>query len=340
MTDVPAPLVLAHAEPADGALEFTSAGPRGAWLVRAATILGRAALLLFFASLFGFLVVRLLPADPALAILESRSLPADPETLSRIRAEWGLDRPLPAQYLAWIANFARGDWGVSFRTGEPVARALLERLPLTATVGFGGLGLAFLAAMPLGRLCCRRRYIDAAVRAVSVGAQSLPIFVLGLLAIWLLAVEWRLIKPFSGTEMPRLIIPIGLIFLARLGRLTLLYRRALFEVTGEAFYRTALAKGFSPARALATQARRFGVLTLIGALVAECGWAIGGTAVIEVLFGLPGIGQFVVQSVAARDYPVLQAYVMLTAAIMALVGMAAHAAREALDPRQRPRDHG
>jgi peptide/nickel transport system permease protein len=308
---------------------------RGALLARYAAVIGRALTLLLLASLFGFVVVRLIPADPALVILETRSLPATPEILAHIRAEWGLDRPLLTQYAAWLAGFVTGDWGVSFRTGEPVSAALLERLPLTVTIGFGGLVLAFLAAMPLGETCCRRPIVDGAVRAVAVGVQSIPIFVLGLLAIWLLAVELRLIKPFSGTEPLRLAVPLALVFLARVGRLTLLYRRTLVEVGGEPFFRTALAKGFTPARALATQARRFGVLALLGALVAECGWAIGGTAVIEVLFGLPGIGQFVVQSIAARDYPVLQAYLMLTAAIMALVSILAHAAREALDPRQR-----
>jgi peptide/nickel transport system permease protein len=308
---------------------------RGALLARGAALVGRALLLLLLASLFGFVVVRLIPADPALAILETRSLPASPETLTRIRAEWGLDRPLALQYLAWLTGFVRGDWGVSFRTGEPVAAALLERLPLTVTIGFGGLALAFLVAIPLGETCCRRPLVDLAVRTVAVGVQSIPIFVLGLLAIWLLAVELRLITPFSGTQPLRLAVPLALVFLARVGRLTLLYRRTLVEVAGEPFFRTALAKGFTPAQALATQARRFGVLALLGAMVAECGWAIGGTAVIEVLFGLPGIGQFVVQSIAARDYPVLQAYLMLTAAIMALTSILAHAAREALDPHQR-----
>ena len=336
MTDILAPTSPASAGAGGAALDLPVETRSGAWPARGVAIFGRAALLLLFASLSGFLVIRLLPADPALVILETRSVPATPETLAQIRIQWGLDRPLAMQYLTWLGGFVIGNWGTSFRTGEPVARSLLERLPLTAAIGFGGLALAFMAAMPLGTLCCRRPSIDATVRAVAVGVQSIPIFVLGLLAIWLLAVEWQLIKPFSGTEMPRLLVPIGLIFLARLGRLTQLYRRALIEAAGEPFFRTALAKGFTPAQALATQARRFGLLTLIGALVAECGWAIGSTAVVEVLFGLPGIGQFVVQSIAARDYPVLQAYVMLTAAMMAVVNLAAHAARLVLDPRQRP----
>jgi peptide/nickel transport system permease protein len=304
-------------------------------LARCTALVGRALILLLLASLFGFVVVRLIPTDPALMILETHSLPATPETLARIRAEWGLDRPILIQYFAWLAGFFTGDWGVSFRTGEPVATALLDRLPLTVTIGFGGLALAVLAAMPLGETCCRRPIVDLGVRIIAVGVQSIPIFVLGLLAIWLVAVELHLIKPFSGTEPLRIAVPVVLVFLARVGRLTLLYRRTLIEVAGEPFFRTALGKGFSPAQALANQARRFGVLALIGALVPECSWAIGGTAVIEVLFGLPGIGQFIVQSIAARDYPVLQAYLMLTAAMMAVICTLAHAAREALDPRQR-----
>lgn len=296
----------------------------------------RAAASLLAVSALAFLVIAFMPSDPVMIAIRAWNLPAEPATIAGLRAEWGLDSPLPARYLRWLAGFLTGDWGRSFRTGEPVLAEFAARLPLSLAVGLGGLALACLAAVPIGFAAALRPggLADRASRLLAVAVQAVPAFWLGLILVWVLGVKLRLIQPFSGGPSV-VLLAAGLVALHSTGMFARVYRRDLIGQTGQPYFRTALAKGLDRRRALWRHGHRGALYAMLSAVRSEAGWAIGTTAALEVLFGLPGISQFLVQSIGARDFFVLQAYVMVVAVWMLAVNAAVELAVSRLDPRRR-----
>lgn len=275
-----------------------------------------------------------MPSDPVMIAIREWNLPANPETIARLRAEWGLDRALPLRYLHWLGGFLTGDWGVSFRTGEPVRAEFLARLPLSLGLGAAALALATALAVPLGFAAALRPggMADRLGRALVILVQAVPAFWLGLVAVWVLAVELRLFKPFSGG--PATLALAGLLIaLPPMAMMARVFRRALLAGAAEPWFRTALSKGLDRRAALWGHCARPGFYALVAALRSEIGWIIGATATLEVLFGLPGVSQFVIASVPARDYGVLLAYVMVVACVMALANLAISATLHLIDPR-------
>ncbi|WP_269932346.1 ABC transporter permease [Aminobacter sp. HY435] len=284
-------------------------------------------------SALAFAIIASMPSDPVDIALRAWNLPATDETVAAMRSQWGLDQPVPARYGLWLSQFVAGDWGRSFRTGEPVIAEFFHRLPLSLAIGISGLALAALLAVPLGFAAALKPngMADKASRLLSIGVQAVPSFWLGLLLIWLLGVQARLIRPFSG-DASSWLLPIFLVALHALGTLSRVYRRDLVEFTYKPHFRTALAKGLSRRQALWRHGHRGAAYALLSAIRSEAGWAIGSTAALEILFGLPGISQFLVQSIAARDHMVLQAYVMVIACWMLLMNACLELAMRRLDP--------
>ena len=287
-------------------------------------------------SLAAFLVIAAMPSDPVAIAIRSWNLPATDQTVAALRAEWGLDQPLWHRYCDWLIRFIGGDWGHSFRTGEPVLAEFLRRLPLSLAIGMAALALALAMAVPFGFAAALhpRGIADRASRLLAIGAQALPSAWLGLILIWVLGVHFRLIRPFAqdAGSFALAIVLVGLHTTAVLARV---YRRDMLHATTQPFFRTALAKGRSRSAALWHHAHPHALYALVSAFRAEAAWAIGSTATIEVLFGLPGISQFLVESIAARDYAVLQAYVMVVALWLLVLNGAAEAVLHHLDPRTR-----
>lgn len=294
----------------------------------------RSAASLLAVSALAFLVVAFMPSDPVMIAIRAWNLPVDETTISALRAEWGLDRPFPARYLSWLADFVTGDWGRSFRTGEPVLDEFSSRLPLSLGIGLGGLTLAAIAAIPLGFAAALKPdgVADRLSRLLAITVQAVPAFWLGLVLIWVLGVQLRLISPFSaGIDV--IALAVGLVALHSTGMLARVYRRDLIEQTMQPYYRTALAKGLTRRQALWRHGHRSALYALLSAMRSEAGWAIGTTAALEVLFGLPGVSQFLVQSISARDHSVLLAYIMVVAGWMLAMNAGVELAMRRLDPR-------
>lgn len=296
----------------------------------------RAGVSLLAISALAFFIIAAMPSDPVMIAIRAWNLPATEETITAMRAEWGLDMPAPMRYLHWLANFLVGDWGRSFRTGDPILQEFIQRLPLSLMLGLSGLALAILLAIPLGFSAALnpRGVADRLSRAISVGVQAVPSFWLGLVLLWVLGVQFRLFRPFSN-DLSSYVLPIILISIHSLGVLSRVYRRDLIATTHQPYYRTALAKGLSRRQAHWRHGHRSALYALLAAVRSEAGWAIGSTAALEILFGLPGISQFLVQSMSARDYFVLQAYVMVIAVWMIVVNVSVALAMRRLDPRSR-----
>jgi peptide/nickel transport system permease protein len=274
-----------------------------------------------------FLMLKAMPADPARLALQSWNLPPTGAAVHELQHAWGLDRPLAVQYGLWLVRFVGGDWGRSFRTGEPILHDVADRLPLSLGLGLGALVLALLVALPIGygAACRPRGAFDRASRVLAVVTQALPAFWVGLALIWLLGVRWHWIQPFSPSASTFL-LGVALVALHALGTFTRVYRRALLDAARQPFFQAALAKGLSRAEALAHHAHPHALYAVLASVRAEAGWAIGAGATIEVLFGLPGLGLYLVQAAAARDYLVLQAYVMTVALWLAVANLVLDAA--------------
>lgn len=282
-----------------------------------------------------FLIVRALPGDPAEILIHSNTVAASKDLIAEYHAAWGLDRSLPRQFFSWLGSYLTGDWGQSMVTGRPILSEFASRAPWSFAIGTGGLALATIGGFFLGfRAALRPAGIaDHLSRALAVGSQSLPAFAVGLVMFWLLAVELKLVAPLSGSIGERLVMPMLLVALFSIGSAARVSRAAFREARQAPWMRTARAKGLSEATALWRHAGRHSGLTLLAAVTPELAWVIGGTTVAEVVFGVPGLSEAVVDAVLGRDYMVLQAYIAFVALWILLINEAARTARLALDPR-------
>ncbi len=301
----------------------------------AVQVLGRLALSWLAVVTAAFVLLRLMPGDPVEVFLAQVNVGAGHEIVAAYRAQWGLDEPIATQFLRWLGGFVTLDWGVSFETGRPVAADFAARLPYSAAIGFGGMVLAVTGGFALGFFAAHRPGgpADMLSRVLAVAGQALPAFATGLVLLWILGVQLRWIDVFGGGFIERVLLPTLLVALFSLGSMSRLTRAGFVEVKGSPYYRTALAKGRSQAGALWHHGRAAGVLTLIAGLAPELTWIIGGTAVAEIVFGVPGVSERVVQAVNHRDYAILQPYIALVALWVALVMQGARFLRRTLDPR-------
>ena len=282
-----------------------------------------------------FFLVRLTPGDPVDVFLAHMNVRSGEAVVAAYRTAWGLDGSLLEQLQHWLWGFVRLDWGVSFETGAPVLGELAARLPWSAAIGVGGMlsasalgyGLGFLAALRPGELA------DRVSRGLAVAGQALPAFAVGLVLLWVLAAQLHWIRPFSGGTIERLLLPISLVAFFSIGSVSRLVRAGFSDVRAAPYFRTALAKGHTKHAALWLHGRRHAGLVLLAGFAPELAWIIGGTAVAEIVFGVPGLSERVVRAVGARDYAILQPYIALLALWIIVILRLSTVARRALDPR-------
>lgn len=289
-----------------------------------------------------FLMLRLTPADPAAIIAGDF---ANDQQISEIRKKLGLDQPIPAQFVRWIGNMAKGDFGESFFYKKKVAALVLERLEPTVSLSLLTIVLTVLIAVPLGTLAAYAQgsWIDRMVMGFSVLGFSVPVFVVGYFLIYVFAVQldwlpvqgYNYLKDGVGGWLLRLILPavtLSIVFIALIARMT---RTSVLEVLHEDYIRTARAKGQSELRVLVRHAlanAAVPILTVIGLTFATL---IGGVVVTESVFTLPGLGLLTVDAVLARDYPTIQAVILLFSLAYVLVNLGVDLAYTLFDPRIR-----
>ncbi len=279
-----------------------------------------------------FLLIHLVPGDPVEAMLGENAQVADREAL---RQALGLDRPLGEQYLAYLQRLARLDLGLSFQDRRPVAAILGERLPATLELTLAALGLALLLALPLGVLAARHRGspLDSGAMGLSLVGISIPNFWLGPLLILVFSL-WLGWTPVSGREGPAsLILPALTLGTGMAAILARMVRGSILEVLGEDYVRTARAKGLSERRVLWGHALRnawLPILTLIGL---QLGGLLGGAVITETVFAWPGVGSLLVEAIQSRDYPVVQACVLLVSLSYVFVNTLTDLVYSWVDPR-------
>lgn len=289
-------------------------------------------LLILFAS---FALVRLMPGDPVDIRLLSGGVGLEPGAVAELRARLGLDKPFWVQFLDWLGGLARLDAGRSLATDRPVLAELAARLPWSVGIGLGGLLLGAGLGVALGYVAaCRRSGVaDLASRLLAIGAQAVPAFAAAFLVYWLLAIEWGWVRPVGGGVVERLAGPLLVVALFSIGVFARVTIATLEEVERAPWFLAARAKGASRSRALLVHGGPRVALTALAVLLPELGWAIGGTAVTEIVFGVAGLSAFIVEAAAARDHAVVQVYLVAVMLWMACAAGAIGMLRAYVDPR-------
>lgn len=287
----------------------------------------------FTVSVASFLLLHL-SGDLATAI-------AGPEAtgpqIARIRQDYGLDRPLLAQFLTWGWRALHLDFGNSFYFRESVIDLLAARLPITLYLGFIALAVALFVAIPLGVIAAVKRdtWIDRLALAVSVLGQAMPSFWFGLTLILIFSVNLRWLPVSGNATWKHFVLPavaLGYYAMPAVMRLT---RNGMLEVLASDYVRTARAKGLPPRKILVRHALRNAVIPVIALSAVQFGFMLGGSIVIEAVFSLQGLGQLAWESIARNDFPVVQAIVLVLAMIYIGLTLAADLLNAFLDPRLR-----
>lgn len=281
-----------------------------------------------------FIIVRLVPADPALLVA---GMDATEEQLAALRKRMGLDQPLIVQYFVYLSGAVTGNFGTSYTQGVPVMDLVGQALPNTALLALLACMLAVAVSFPLGLLAALRvnRPTDRIVTTASLLTQSLPGFWVGVVLMLVFSQMLRLL-PSTGFNSPAaLVLPVVTVALPFIAILTRMTRSGLLEVVGEGYITTARAKGLSERIVIFTHATRNALIPVVTLVGLEFGTLLGGAVITETVFSFPGVGRLLVNSILHRDYALVQACVMLIAAAFVVVNLIVDLVYGYLDPRVR-----
>ena len=280
-----------------------------------------------------FVALRL-SGDPAASMLPGD---ASVDELRDLRHALGLDRSVPVQYVAFLRDAVRGDFGESIRHQQPAFGLVLERLPATLELAFAALLLAVVVALPLGIVAAlyRGRVVDVVAMGFAVVGQATPYFWMGIMLILVVSVELAWLPTSGRGDWRHLILPavtLGTHFAAAIARLT---RTAMLEVLGQQFVTTARAKGLGERRVILGHALKNAAVPVVTLIGLQFGTLLGGAVVTETIFAWPGVGRLAVQSIFVRDYPVVQAGVLVLALSFVTLNLLVDLLYGTLDPRIR-----
>ncbi|MBL8164627.1 MAG: ABC transporter permease [Anaerolineae bacterium] len=313
-------------------------------------------------SILVFMLLRLIPGDPAVAMLGER---ASPENVAAIRERLGLNKPLPEQYMIWVSGLLRGDLGNTVRGNIPIASELSNRFPATVELALVALTLAALLGVPIGILSAARRnsFIDTTSMFFALLGVSIPIFVLGLLLIYLFGVRFDIL-PFIGrlddaiqlerrtglhiidsiltgnwpalqNSLTHLVLPTFTLFTVPLAIVARITRSAMLEVLNQDYIRTARAKGLSERPVIFSHALRNALLPIITIIGLQLGTLLSGAVLTETIYSWPGIGKWLFDSIIARDYTIVQSVTLLISLIYIIVNVTVDVLYAVVDPRIR-----
>ncbi len=286
-------------------------------------------------SLLVFLLVRLLPGDPARLVA---GLTAAPSEVAAVRTRMGLDEPLWVQYRVFAADLLRGDLGRSMVSREPVLDEILARFPATAQLAFVTMALTAVLGVALGIVSAiyQNRFVDRLISFLTLLGISLPSYALGLFLIYVFAVKLRLLPAAGADSWQAIILPattLTLIFIALLSRMT---RVSLVEVFSQDYIRVARAKGASGRRIVFRHALKNALIPVLTVIGLQLGALLSGAAILtETVFGWPGIGLLMSDAIFARDYPTVQALVLFNAFLFVSLNIVVDLGYAVVDPRVR-----
>lgn len=285
--------------------------------------------LLIGVSLLSFFVMHLAPGDPTALFTDPN---IDPVDLARIRANWGLDKPIIVQYFYWLGNALRGNFGTSYTSGLPVAKEILERLPNTLLLMVSAYILTLLITIPLGVISAVKKgtWFDNFVTIFSFAGMAIPTFWVGLMLMLLFSVRLHWVPAVGNIILPLITMTIG-----SLAGLTRYQRAAMLEVLNQDYIRTARAKGLPERVVIFKHALRNALLPIVTILGLSLPDLFGGAFIIETIFAWPGMGRLGVMAIFQRNYPLIMGIVMFSAVLIMLGNLLADIGYALVDPRIR-----
>ena len=314
--------------------------------------LARRIITIFLPTLFGmsilvFGAMRLIPGN-FVDILIGIGPDVSPEQRASIAAAYGLDKPLPVQYVLWLSNVLRGDMGTSLRSGQPVASELLAKLPATLELAALATLVSLIIAIPLGVLAALNRggIIDGIARIIGLLGLSVPNFLLGTLLILFVSTRWQVL-PTTGFvpithglwgNLKSLFLPsisLGALLAASVLRMT---RSAVLEELGRDYLTVARAKGLSSRAVVLGHLLKNALIPVITIVGIQVGYLLGGTVIVEQIFAIPGIGRLALDAVNQRDYPLVQGATLVIAGFFVFMNLLTDVLYGLIDPRIRVRD--
>ena len=286
-----------------------------------------------------FTLVSVAPGDPAeeYARRRSGSQEATAQDIARAREELELDRPFLTQYGSWLRGAVTGDLGESFTKRVPVADVIGERIPATVELSIAAFGLILLLSVPLGIAAAvfHRRWPDQLLRLGSLVGASIPSFFFSYLLVIFLVTKLRLLPVAGRDGLSSLVMPAMALALLPISVVSRLLRSSMLEVMGEDYMRTARSKGLSGITVLVSHALRNAAIPVVTYLGTVLGNLLEGVVIVEFIFAWPGLGQLTFESISQRDYPMIQAIVLLVGAMFIVVNLAVDMMYRLLDPRIR-----
>ena len=281
----------------------------------------------------------LAPGDPAenYARLHSASGVATPAMIAHARVLLGLNRPFFVRYVDWIAGAVHGDLGVSYARQDTVAAEIGSRLGATLELALTSLGLTIIVALPLGVFAAMRHgsWFDHTLRAGSLLFASIPAFFLGYVLIEVFATQLNLLPVAGREQATSIVLPAVTLSAAGIATVSRLLRASMLEVLGDDYIRTARGKGLSSLRVLVRHALPNAALPVITYLGTLLGYLLAGSVVIETVFAWPGVGQLLAESVAERDYPMIEGLIVIAGAFFLVINLLVDLSYRLLDPRVR-----
>jgi peptide/nickel transport system permease protein len=302
-------------------------------------------LILVLVSILVFVVVRIIPGDPIRAAMQQNVDLSDVKIVEEVRARYGLDRPIYVQFAIWLRDFLNGDWGKSLQTGEPVRNMFWQRLPITLELFVGATFWAWIIGFPLGLISALKRnsFLDASLTSVAIAGVSIPSFWEGILLIYLFGVMYPLLPPsgfVSFFEDPwmnfkSILLPTFVMGTHSAGLLARYVRSSLLEVMRQDFVRTARAKGVPEKVVVLTHTARPAMIPVVTVIGLAWSYFVAGSFLVEYVFAIPGLGRMGVDSIFARDFPVIQIILMAVAVNVLLMNLLVDILYGYLDPRVR-----
>ena len=300
---------------------------------------------LILASFLAFAVMRILPGDPAIAMLGGAEGSFTQEDLDIVREQLGTNRPIHIQYFTWIADLFQGDFNDSYFLHVPVAELMKDRFPVSTQLAVMALIMSYIVAIPLGVLSAVKQdtIFDHAAKIFTIAGVALPTFWVGILILFVLGYYFNWVPPLDyasffenpGTNLQQMIFPaiaLGYFNTAFAARLT---RSTMLEVMHEDYIRTARSKGLRELVVIGRHAIKNAFLPVITIVGFQLGRLFGGAVAIEAIFVVPGVGRLLVESVLIRDYPVVQASILMIALVVLVLNLVVDLLYGWLNPRIR-----
>ena len=303
-------------------------------LIFASRRLGRLLLTIFLISTIVFFIIRIIPGDPALVVA---GMDATPEAIAAIRAKLGTDQPLAAQFVQWLRNVVRFEFGTSLISGQPVTKLVFQRFPLTLSLAILGILISILIAIPLGVLSAVKRWSawDYTGMAFSQIGMAIPSFWLGIMLLLIFAVKIPIFPLFGSGGIVHLILPAISLGIARAAIILRLTRASMIEELSKEYVITARAKGLTERMVKYKHALKNALLPVITITGIQLGYMLGGAIITEQIFSLPGLGRLFLTGIYQRDFPLIQGGVVFVAIIFSLINFTVDILYSVLNPRIR-----